>query len=145
MNASRLVSSVVMNTSSSLVPATPALFSAWGGRTTALTAAYGKKKMKLHMVSTEILPKIARALCAQGINMVDEIGDDKEDEFLKVNNSVVLVFEIDVEKIVDQYKSKRKHDSLVQQEETMEEQEKEQQEESLMSEQDQKFHIQQIL
>ena len=60
------------------------------------------------MIPTESLPKNARAMYAQGINMVEELGDDEEDEFLKANSGVVPVFEIDVANIVEQYKLKKK-------------------------------------
>ena len=53
----------------------------WGAEL--ITIRQGKKKVKIQMVPTEILPRNARALYAQGINMVEELADDEEDEFLK--------------------------------------------------------------
>ena len=61
----------------------------------------GKKKVQLNMVPNATLPKQARALYAQGINMVQEVDDGEEDAFLKANGSVVLVFDIDVVKILE--------------------------------------------
>ena len=72
-----------------------------------ITIRKGKKKVKVNMIPIVKLPKHARALYAQGINMVEEIEDDEEDAFMQVNESVILVFEIDVARIVDEYKTKR--------------------------------------
>lgn len=55
------------------------------------------------MLPTVALLNKVRALHAQGINMVGEV--EEEDEFLKMNESVIHVFDIDIEKILDQYKN----------------------------------------
>ena len=77
----------------------------WGSQK--ITIRKGKKKVKVNMIPSVKLPKHARALYAQGINMVEEIEDDEEDAFMQVNESVIPVFEIDVARIVDEYKTKR--------------------------------------
>ena len=46
----------------------------WGSQK--ITIRKGKKKVKVNMIPTVKLPKHARALYAQGINMVEEIGDE---------------------------------------------------------------------
>ena len=56
-------------------------------------------------VSIVVLPREARALHALPLKMAVEIEDDEEEAFLKVNESLVLVFDIDAVKIVEQYKS----------------------------------------
>lgn len=46
-----------------------------------VTLRKGKKKISMNMVPSVVLPKQARALHAQAINMVNEVEDDEEDEF----------------------------------------------------------------
>ncbi|MCO5595853.1 hypothetical protein L7F22_049904 [Adiantum nelumboides] len=70
-----------------------------------LTIRRGKKKIRLNMVPTAVLPVYARALHAEPISAAHGIEDDEEDEFLQANESVIPVYDIDVVKIVEQYKS----------------------------------------
>lgn len=99
----------------------------------------------MNMVPTVVLPKHARALYAQGINMVEQVGDDEEEDFLRTNESVIPVYDIDVEKIIDQYKLK-KHSDVVPEQEYKGQEEVDQDElEQEISEQDEKLHIQQII
>ena len=115
----------------------------WGAEL--ITIRQGKKKVKIQMVPTEVLPRNARALYAQGINMVEELADDEEDEFLKVNSSVIPVFEINVANIVEQYKSKRKQNTTAEQQDQQNTSAEQEQEEQLKTEEEEKFHIQQII
>lgn len=71
----------------------------------------------MNMVPNATLPIEARALYAQGINMVKEVDDDEEDAFLKVNESVVPVFDIDVVRILEHYKVQKKREASQQQSE----------------------------
>ncbi|MCO5558613.1 hypothetical protein L7F22_012199 [Adiantum nelumboides] len=72
-----------------------------------LTIRRGKKKIKLNMVPTAVLPVYARALHAEPISAAHGIEDDEEEEFLQANESVIPVYDIDVVKIVEQYKSSK--------------------------------------
>ena len=73
----------------------------WGTDTIVIKG--GKKKVRLQMGAKKVIPPGARALYAEGLNMVEEIGEDAEEEFLKTNSSVVPIFEVDVTKIATQY------------------------------------------
>ena len=57
------------------------------------------------MVPTTLLPVHARALHEEPINAANSIEDDEEEAFLQANESVVLVFDIDVVRIVEQYRA----------------------------------------
>lgn len=63
----------------------------------------GKRKVKLMMTSKKVIPKELRPLQVETINMIPELLEDEEDEFLNNNPSVVPVFEVDVDSILKQY------------------------------------------
>ena len=52
------------------------------------------------MTSKKILPKELRPLQVETVNMIPELLEDEEDEFLKSNPTVVPVFEVDVDNIL---------------------------------------------
>ncbi|MCO5615024.1 hypothetical protein L7F22_069312 [Adiantum nelumboides] len=72
-----------------------------------LTIRRDKKKIRLNMVPIAVLPVYARALHAEPISAAHGIEDDEEEEFLQANESVIRVYDIDVVKIVEQYKSSK--------------------------------------
>ena len=63
----------------------------------------GKKKVKLKMTSEKILPNEFRPMLVETVNMVPELLEDEEEEFLNRNPSVIPVFEVDIDGIVQQY------------------------------------------
>ena len=63
----------------------------------------GKKKIKLQMTSKKILPSEFRPMLVETINMVPELLEDEEEEFLNRNPSIIPVFEVDVDGILHQY------------------------------------------
>ncbi|MCO5548998.1 hypothetical protein L7F22_002464 [Adiantum nelumboides] len=71
----------------------------WGAD--AIVIKRGKKKVKMQMDAKKVIPPRFRALHAEELNMVEEIGEDIEEEFLKSNSSVVPIFEVDVQKIAN--------------------------------------------
>lgn len=64
-----------------------------------------KKKIRLDMVLTTVLLVHARALHAEPINIANSVEDDEEEAFLQANESVIPVYDIDIVKIVEQYKA----------------------------------------
>ena len=56
-----------------------------------ITIRRGKKKIRLHMVPTTLIPVHARALHAEPISATNNIEDDEEEAFLQANESVVPV------------------------------------------------------
>ena len=115
----------------------------WGA--TKITIKKGKKKVRMDMVPNATLPREARALYAQGINMVKEVDDDEEDAFLKVNESIVPIFYIDVERILEQYKEQKKLEASQQQSERKRGDLEEKDMNSKLLEQEEKMYIQQII
>ena len=99
----------------------------------------------MDMVHTVVLPKEVIVLHAQGINMVSEICDDEEEEFLRINNSVIPVFDIDVEKILEQYKSKKPVVNSAYSSGSDQHQGEQDNSHECDSEQEQKMHLKQIL
>ena len=95
----------------------------------------------MHIVPTGLLPQSARALYAQGINMVEELRDDEEEEFLRINQSVVLVFDIDVERIIEQYRDKKSQQNSA---DSLESDTRQGEQDDSESEQKQKMHLKQI-
>ncbi|MCO5586544.1 hypothetical protein L7F22_040485 [Adiantum nelumboides] len=71
----------------------------WGAD--AIVIKRGKKKVKMQMDAKKVIPPGFRALHAEGLNMVEEFGEDAEEEFLRNNSSVVPIFEVDVQKIAN--------------------------------------------
>ena len=63
----------------------------------------GKKKVKLQMTSKKIFPNEFRPMLVETINMVPELLEDEEEEFLNRNPSVIPVFEVDVDGTLQQY------------------------------------------
>ncbi|MCO5588708.1 hypothetical protein L7F22_042667 [Adiantum nelumboides] len=59
------------------------------------------KRMK--MVASEVLPPNCRPLHAESINMATEVEEDEEQEFLRINASVIPIFEVDVQNIAEKY------------------------------------------
>ena len=62
-----------------------------------------KKKVKLQMTSQKILPNEFRPMLVDTINIVPELLEDEEEEFLNRNPSVIPIFEVDVDSILQQY------------------------------------------
>ncbi|MCO5577846.1 hypothetical protein L7F22_031681 [Adiantum nelumboides] len=63
----------------------------------------GKKKVRMKMVASKVIPPNCRPLHAETINMASELEEDEEEEFLRVNSSVIPIFEMDVQHIVEKY------------------------------------------
>ncbi|MCO5602281.1 hypothetical protein L7F22_056410 [Adiantum nelumboides] len=63
----------------------------------------GKKKVRMKMVASKVIPPNCRPLHAETINMASELEEDEEEEFLRVNSSVIPIFEVDVQHIVEKY------------------------------------------
>ncbi|MCO5557151.1 hypothetical protein L7F22_010709 [Adiantum nelumboides] len=63
----------------------------------------GKKKVRMKMVASKVIPPNCRPLHAETINMASELKEDEEEEFLRVNSSVIPIFEVDVQHIVEKY------------------------------------------
>ncbi|MCO5613483.1 hypothetical protein L7F22_067760 [Adiantum nelumboides] len=74
----------------------------WGAD--AIVIKRGKKKVKMQMDAKKMIPAGFRALHAEGLNMIEEIGEDAEEGFLRNNSSVVPIFEVDVQKIANRIK-----------------------------------------
>ncbi|MCO5569983.1 hypothetical protein L7F22_023697 [Adiantum nelumboides] len=70
----------------------------WGSD--AIVIKRGKKKVKLQMGAKKVIPPGFRPLHAEGLNMVSEIEEDVEDEFLISNSIVVPIFEVDAKKLI---------------------------------------------
>ncbi|MCO5591948.1 hypothetical protein L7F22_045941 [Adiantum nelumboides] len=63
----------------------------------------GKKKVRMKMVASKVIPPNCRPLHAETINMASELEEDEEEEFFRVNSSVIPIFEVDVQHIVEKY------------------------------------------
>ncbi|MCO5579663.1 hypothetical protein L7F22_033520 [Adiantum nelumboides] len=63
----------------------------------------GKKKVRMKMVASKVIPPNCRPLHAETINMASELEEDEEEEFLRVNSSVIPIFEVDVQHILEKY------------------------------------------
>ena len=55
------------------------------------------------MTSKKILPNEFRPMLVQTINLVPKLLEDKEEDFLNRNPSLIPIFEVDVDGILQQY------------------------------------------
>ena len=66
-----------------------------------VTSKKGKKKIKLNMIPKKILPRTMKPMVAEAINMVEGMGEDEEEEFLRRNPLLVSLFEVDIVDILE--------------------------------------------
>ena len=68
-----------------------------------VTLKKGKKVVSTSMGVKQELSRAVKPMMAQPISFADKVEDDEEDSFLDANPTVVPVFEVDVERILDRY------------------------------------------
>jgi hypothetical protein len=68
-----------------------------------ITIRKGKKKLKLSVRTKRGLQTPFRPSMAEGINMMDGMGDEEEDDYLSRNPELVSLFEVDVVAVLEQY------------------------------------------
>ncbi|MCO5578561.1 hypothetical protein L7F22_032405 [Adiantum nelumboides] len=61
----------------------------------------GKQPVTISMQGRKQIPPRTKSLCAQTINLADAVEDDEEEDFLRANPTIVPVFEVDVEGIIE--------------------------------------------
>ncbi|MCO5574265.1 hypothetical protein L7F22_028047 [Adiantum nelumboides] len=60
----------------------------------------GKKSVTISMQGRKQIPPKIKPLFAQTINLADVVEDDEEEEFLRANPTIVHIFEVDIEEII---------------------------------------------
>ena len=68
-----------------------------------ITIRKGKKKLKLSVCTKQGLRTPFRPTMAEGINMMDEMGVEEEDDYLRRNTELVSLFEVDVVAVLKRY------------------------------------------
>ncbi|MCO5612765.1 hypothetical protein L7F22_067035 [Adiantum nelumboides] len=67
------------------------------------TLKKGKKVITIAMGEKQELSSAVKPIIAQPISFAEEVGDEEEDRFLDANPTVVPVFEVNVEQILERY------------------------------------------
>ena len=69
-----------------------------------VTLRKGKKVISIPLgVKQELSKMVKPPMMVQSISFADEVEDDEEDSFLDANPTIVPVFEVDVERILEKY------------------------------------------